>query len=234
MTNPRVMHVIISPLLVLALAVPLCAGDKRQKNARTLQDYLASLPQDSAKPQERTAGSLWLDGAALTDLAADYKAHRLHDIITVHIVEQTLAEASASVTSQRGFEANSGVTALAGKVNTSSLESLFSPHSQSKLQGEGKTASNSRLRTSLAGQVVSVLPNGSLVVQAERQVAMNNERQTVIVRGVVRAGDISANNAIVSTAMSNLEIELKGKGVITESTRPPNWIVRILLRVLGF
>jgi flagellar basal body L-ring protein FlgH len=37
-------------------------------------------------------GSLWpLGGGPLTDLATDYKARHLNDIVTVRIVEQTLA-----------------------------------------------------------------------------------------------------------------------------------------------
>jgi hypothetical protein len=34
--------------------------------------------------------------------------------------------------------------------------------------------------------------------------------------------------------VGNLELELKGKGVLSDGTRPPNLIVRWLLRILGF
>jgi hypothetical protein len=39
---------------------------------------------------------------------------------------------------------------------------------------------------------------------------------------------------VLSTAISHLEVKLEGNGVITEGTHPPNIVVRILLRVLGF
>jgi hypothetical protein len=29
-------------------------------------------------------------------------------------------------------------------------------------------------------------------------------------------------------------LELKGHGVISDATRPPNWIVRTILKILGF
>ncbi len=79
-----------------------------------------------------------------------------------------------------------------------------------------------------------VLPNGNLVVEAKRDVLMNNERQTIWLRGVARPGDLGANNAVLSTQLSNLEVELKGKGVISEGTRQPNLAVRILMRLLTF
>jgi flagellar L-ring protein precursor FlgH len=63
---------------------------------------------------------------------------------------------------------------------------------------------------------------------------MNNQHQTVIIHGVVRPGDISSNNAVSSTSISNLELELKGKGVISDGVAPPNKLVRMILKVVGF
>jgi len=73
-----------------------------------------------------------------------------------------------------------------------------------------------------------------MVVEAERLVAINNQKETMIVRGVLRPGDVGPNNAASSTALSNLEVELKGKGVVSDATRPANPLVRALLWVIGF
>ena len=63
---------------------------------------------------------------------------------------------------------------------------------------------------------------------------MNNEKQTVILRGLVRPGDVASDNKVLSTSISNLELELKGKGVISDYTRPPNPLVRAILWLVGF
>jgi flagellar L-ring protein precursor FlgH len=63
---------------------------------------------------------------------------------------------------------------------------------------------------------------------------MNNERQTILLRGLVRPGDISPNNVVESNSIANLELELKGKGVLSDGTRPPNPLVRWILRIVGF
>jgi flagellar L-ring protein precursor FlgH len=63
---------------------------------------------------------------------------------------------------------------------------------------------------------------------------MNNQHEDVTVRGVVRPGDIGPNNTIASAALSNLEIEMKGKGIIADSTRPINPIMKALLWLIGF
>lgn len=223
-------------LLAAIAACSLLAGASKKGAPRdSLAGYIERVQRATAvHPSTATPGSLWVSGGLLTDLASDYKARQVGDVLVIRIVEQTLAEASGSVASQRTMEANSGISALAGRVNTAGVDSLFSPQSSSKLQGQGQTASKSRLQTSLAGRVVAVLPGGALVVEADRAVTMNNERQSIIVRGVVRPGDVAPDDSVLSTSLGNLEIELKGKGVISESTRPPNWIVRMLLRIVGF
>ena len=79
-----------------------------------------------------------------------------------------------------------------------------------------------------------MLPGGTLVVEAQRQILMNNERETVVLRGLVRPGDVQSDNSVSSTALANLQVELKGHGVLSDGTRPPNPIVRLILRIVGF
>jgi flagellar L-ring protein precursor FlgH len=63
---------------------------------------------------------------------------------------------------------------------------------------------------------------------------MNNEHETVILRGLVRPGDLDATNTVTSNSVGNLEVEVKGKGVISEGVRPPNPLVKWILRIVGF
>jgi flagellar L-ring protein precursor FlgH len=63
---------------------------------------------------------------------------------------------------------------------------------------------------------------------------MNNQHEDVTVRGVVRPNDIGPNNTVSSASLGNLEIEMKGKGIISDSTRSPNPITRALLWLFGF
>jgi flagellar L-ring protein precursor FlgH len=63
---------------------------------------------------------------------------------------------------------------------------------------------------------------------------MNNQHEDVTVRGVVRSVDISSNNTVASAALSNLQIEMKGKGIISDSTRPLNPITKAILWLFGF
>ncbi len=90
------------------------------------------------------------------------------------------------------------------------------------------------LNTTLAANVVDVLPNGQLVIEASRDVVVTDQRQTVILRGIIRNEDISPADVVSSNAISHMEVSVIGKGVITQGTHPPNSILRIVLRVVGF
>ena len=123
---------------------------------------------------------------------------------------------------------------MAGHINASGLNNLLTAQSSTKLKGTGSTDASTTMNTNLAGQVIAVLPNGNLVVEAERMVTINNQKETMLVRGVLRPGDIGPDNTALSTALSNLEVELKGKGVVSDAIRPPNPLMRAILWVIGF
>ena len=82
--------------------------------------------------------------------------------------------------------------------------------------------------------MIEVLPNGMLVVEAARQVEFSQQTQTIILRGLVRPEDISQQNQVLSTAISSLELEVRGKGIINDYTHRPNVLVRLLQKVLIF
>ena len=225
-------------LLIFSLAGTCGAKTKNNKNqplsASSLSQFLQRVRGEQLAPVT-SLGSLWpLNGGTLTDLATDCKARRLNDVVIIRIVEQTLAQASGDVTAQRGFSANSAITGLAGQVNTNPVNPLYAMNSNSNLKGTGTANSQSLLQTSVAGRVVAVLPNGNLVVEAERRVSFNQQSQTIILRGLVRPGDIGSDDSVLSTYVSDLELELKGKGVVTDATRQPNLFTRWLMRLLNW
>jgi len=218
----------IALIVGFALCTPVLGQAKtKTKSAEELRaEYLQRVAQTATPAAAATLGGLWVEGGLLTNAATDYKAMRLHDTVIVQVVQQTAAVASGTTNTQRAYDTSSAITALPGKIKVSGVNPLLAANSATKLQGQGQVASNSTLRTSLAGEVIAVLPNGNLVVEAEREVLLNHERETAIVRGVARPGDIGPGNTVLSTSLADLEVELKGKGVISDATRRPNIVVR--------
>jgi len=220
--------------MVLCCAVSAAAGRKPESPAQLRSQYISHVQEMDIPAVQRTTGSLWTPDAQLNDVSTDYKARRLNDTLVILVSVQTTAAQSGDVNSARAFQTNSAVTGLAGDVNTKGLNPLFNANSSTSLKGSGATDSSTTFQTSLTAQVVAVLPSGNLVVEAQRKIFMNNQHEDVTVRGVVRPNDIGPNNTVPSAALSNLEIEMKGKGIISDSTRSPNFITRALLWLTGF
>jgi flagellar L-ring protein precursor FlgH len=209
-------------------------GEKPENPAQLRSAYISRVQESDLPGPQHTTGSLWSAGSELGDFSTDYKARKLNDTLVILVAVQTTAAQSGDVNSSRAFQTNSAITGLAGDVNTKGLNPLFNANSSTTLKGAGATDSSTTFQTSLTAQVVAVLPSGNLVVEAQRKIFMNRQHEDVTVRGVVRPNDIGPNNTVSSAALGNLEIEMKGKGIISDSTRSPNFITRALLWLTGF
>jgi flagellar L-ring protein precursor FlgH len=238
----RLRVTLLKPTIALALlaasslfASPLNKLKPHPKTPEQLRaEYIARLQQQYLPAADNsTVGSVWAPQSPLGDFSVDYKAHNLNDTITILVAVQTTAAQSGTVDSERSLSSSSSITGLLGRT-PSAVNPLLSGQSASVLKGQGSTASNTTFATSLTGQVIAVLPNGSLVVQAERQIFMNNQHENIVLRGMIRPGDIGPGNIVPSAALSNLEIEMKGKGIIADGVRPPNAITRAVLWLLNF
>jgi len=211
------------------------AKDKQAKDAaaESLARYIEHVKAVNASGS--SFGSLWVPQGRFSNLPADDKARNVNDTIIINVVEQTAAEGDTSVKSARTFAASSSISALGGLLKSNNgLQNIFSPQSSQALNGAAQTTSDSSFTTSLAAQVVSVLSNGYLVVEAVRHMEMNNQRQTLIIHGVVRPTDIAVDNSVLSYQIFNLEVQLIGKGVLSDGVRPPNKIVNAILKLVGF
>jgi len=215
-------------------AVP---GTKKSKNDSTshyLEEYLKRA-REMNLPAPETPGSLWVASGPLSVLASDYKAHHAGDLIVIYLVDNFSAATSGENNQQRKFAANSSVSGLVGNLAANNrLQNLLNATSGHSLDGKGQSTMSSNVSMNLAAQVIEVLPNGVLVVQAAHDITMGNDRQTVILRGLVRTGDLAPDNSISSNSIANLEVEIKGKGAVAEASRQPNIIVRTLLRLFSF
>ena len=202
--------------------------------AASLSSYLERVRAENSNVQT-VPGSIWTDSGRLTRMATDVRAMRPHDLISVVVSENLAASTDGTVKNSRASNASSSISALFGTLHPgNALQNLVNQTSSSGLNAQGTSATNSSLSTTFGGQVIEVLSNGMLVIEAARQVEFSQQTQTIILRGLVRPEDISQQNQVLSTAISSLELEVRGKGIINDYTRRPNVLVRLLQKVLIF
>jgi flagellar L-ring protein FlgH len=182
-----------------------------------------------------TLGSIWIENGRMARLDCDLKASHVHDPIAIVISESLTASTDGTIKNTRASNATSQVSALLGKIGSNNaLNNLLNQSSTSGLNAQGQSVTDSSISTIFGGEVVDVLPNGMLVIQAVRQLTFNQQTQTIKLRGLVRPDDVSAQNQVLSTTITDLELEVVGKGIINDYTYRQNPIVRFLQKLLVF
>jgi flagellar L-ring protein precursor FlgH len=233
------------PWTVAVLCFALCgaafaASHKPEKQPKptppdiALNAYIERVRAENAA-EEHSSGAIWTPDGRLTRLSADVKACHVHDPIAIVVSESLAASTDGTVKNSRASNASSQVSSLFGKLSAgNALNNLVNQTSASGLNAQGESVTNSSLSTTLGGEVVDVLPNGMLVVQAVRQLTFNQQTQLIKMRGLVRPEDVDAQNRVLSTAITSLEVEVVGKGIINDYTYRPNAAVRFLQKLLIF
>jgi flagellar L-ring protein precursor FlgH len=214
------------------LALMLAPVSAQQKPAADQYDeqlarYLESARQQVAVP---AAGrSDWMNG-----LMGDVRASRINDLVTIRVVESITATGTADSTLSKSSNGSASVPSLFGL--ESKLPSLIDPSnlastkSQTGFKGAGTTTRAGELTAVVTGRVAEVLPNGDLFIESVREIAINGDRQVVVLTGVARVADISPGNVVLSTSLGQLQIRYFGRGLMKDSLSP-GWLIRVLNKI---
>lgn len=223
----------MSRWLFVAAVLILAVSSARPQKPSPLDRYLEEAQKGASNRPEPSGGSLYLPSGPLGDLARDPRARLVNDIVTILVVEQATAESKGSTSSSRKSNVKAGVSSFYGNL-PARFQNLANTSATSSLDGQGTTKRESTVTTRLSARVTHVLPNGYLVVEANKDVLVNSERQLVSVRGVVRPADLARDNTVRSDRLAELEIRINGKGVVNDAIKRPFILYRLLLGLLPF
>jgi flagellar L-ring protein precursor FlgH len=209
--------------------------------------YTAKLPPPPPKyvyQQEKgpqaSANSLWNDSAGLFE---NVKARRLNDLVTINVVENISGTGTAGTTANKKSTLDVGVTGFFGSPLSFGLNNLwggqtpFAPvaggSASEAFTGTGNTSRVGKLVGTLTAKVVEVMPNGNFVLESRKDITINNEKQTLVLRGMVRPDDIATDNTILSSRVADAQVFYVGDGIVNQK-QSPGWFVQILDAVWPF
>lgn len=164
------------------------------------------------------------------------------DLVTIIVEEASSATHDWKAERNKEWQADvslqNGDAPAAFAGNTNPLNLLFpylsgSLDYTSDFKNDNSTDRSLRVQGRLTGQIVEILPNGNLRVEAKKRVHVNNEAQELLVRGLVRPSDVRPDNTVFSTALSEGEVQLSGSLAFRSSARNPisaflSWLGNIL------
>ena len=200
-----------------------CAGIESKSHPA----YAPMEPIVYTNPSEgETAGSLYKEQRGIS-LFADTRARAVGDIISVVLTESTQASKNAGTAIARDSGIDVSPPTIFGQTDTSFGVDRFrgltleqSIESESEFSGNGSTNQSNSLTGAIAVQVARVLPNGNLIVQGEKWLALNKGEEFIQLRGIVRPEDISSTNTIPSTLVADARISYGGTGMIDRANSP--------------
>ncbi len=227
-------HCIYISIIVPAMILSGCgAKSARVDDPTDIREFVENAA-ERAPETEAWTGSLWKSGGYQSDLFCDPKARFVNDVVTIRVLETTQAVASADASSVRDTSLSAGFDNLFGAEKLiSEMPTMVSGKSGSNFEGKGATSRVTTLQTSLTARVTDVLPNGYLVVEGKREISVNNENQSIILRGIVRPQDIQPDNTVFSSAVAQMSVRVQGRGAVSQPIKP-GWLYRILNGVLPF
>ncbi|MBF0328271.1 MAG: flagellar basal body L-ring protein FlgH [Nitrospirae bacterium] len=213
------------------------------------------MPQKYVEPKESqnkyaSEGSLWSDGASIFE---DRKAKRVNDLVTIVISESSTASKTATTNASRNSSGTYGIDNILGSklagldVEKKLLQKLglpdawnglpFTPSaagsSASDFKGKGDTTRVGKLSGTITAKVVEVLPNTNMVLESRKEIVVNNEKEILVFRGMVRPDDVTPANTVQSQYVADAQIYLVGDGVLDDK-QSAGWLVRFLDKIWPF
>lgn len=172
--------------------------------------------------QSVATGSLWPADDHVF-FYADRKALRVGDIITISIIENASANNTADTDLSRSSSIEAGLSTFFGKEKFLKLfklgDDLVKSTSDNSHKGAGTTTREGKVTATITAMVKEVLPNGNLIIQGTRAVAVNHEEQYITITGVIRPLDVSRDNVVLSSQVADASIAIGGSGVVADKQR---------------
>lgn len=152
-------------------------------------------------------------------LYTDFKAKQIGDIVTIMIVEST------SGSQQSDASRNSkGSLSAKGKMggNLTRFLPLFNASSdfEDKNSGAADAAQKDALNGKLTALVTEISPNGNLTLTGRRHLEVNGDSYVLMVKGIARQKDITADNMVLSYNLANVDISYTKDGFMDGVAAP--------------
>jgi flagellar L-ring protein precursor FlgH len=184
------------------------------------------------------ADSLWQTGQSRA-IVSDKRAFSVGDILSIAVQENSTASKDNSTKTARQSAVDASIATFLYSPSSSGLLTkggklpAMSFSGKQNFEGSGKINNSEQIVARIAVQVIDVLPNMNMVVEGRRMTAFSGETQEIILRGVVRPADITANNMVYSYNVADATIRFNSKGTVTDNTRK-GWFTKIWEKISPF
>lgn len=187
------------------------------QDPRAHKNYMpVNMPMPQGLQPSYPPNSLWRVGAK--GFFKDQRASRVGDLILVDVAIQDKADLKNETKQETTRTTNATVSSLVG------IQSKFPAamgtgignviDAESKPTSDGKSTSkrHETIDLRVAAIVTQTLPNGNLVILGRQEVRMNFDIREIVISGIVRPADITAENTISYEQIGEARLSYGGRG----------------------
>ena len=205
---------------------------------KTIFSYKLVVVLALALPAATLSQSLWHDEVS-RPMYADKRATQVGDIITIIVSETSTASKNNETKTEKQSSLSAAIASFLYPPSASGLLTkkgslpAMAYNSDIKHDGSGSINNSETVVAKVAVRIVDVLPNRNLVVEGRRETAFSGEKQTIVLRGVVRQDDVNPDDTVFSYNVADATIQMIGKGTVSDVQRK-GWFTRIWDKLTPF
>ncbi|MCL2646709.1 MAG: flagellar basal body L-ring protein FlgH [Phycisphaerales bacterium] len=201
-------------LYKLAAQTPVPVGADGQQIGRSLVDFTAAGPARPRKFQKNDLVTIIVAENSATSSDSENKNEKKQDF---DLALQQFLQLSHSA---------SGVPTVGVVGQPSKLPEIKFHYDNNK----DFTASHQRSDTftdRFSAVVVDIKPNGTMVIEAVRQITVDRNVQEYRMSGICRIQDVTGDNTVLSTQLANLNLSKKTKGDVHDGVKN-GWLNKLI------
>lgn len=181
-------------------------------------------PEASTNNPMQNNGSIYQSGQ-MDNMFVDSRPYRVGDILTVVLQESMNGSKSATTGTSKADSVAITPPAIGGL--SANLMNRFgaSISTANQFKGDGTSAQTNSLRGQISVTVARVYANGSLFVQGQKYIGINQGTEYVRLSGLVRPQDIATDNTVLSTRIADAHISYGGTGTVNDANNM-GWLAR--------
>lgn len=231
---------LISNARVAAQAIP----DTRESSSSPSSSLMVTQPPVGDHDNMREAPHTLRDSSMFAIAPPRPRTFLPHDLVQIIIRESSKASSSHELETTKEYNLDGKISAFP----RFSLSDLFDLQVDagrttglprvgvdftSEFSGEGDYDRSDELTARLTAEILEILPNGNLILEARTFIKNDEEEMTIKVTGICRPEDITAANTILSNQIHDLKVKKTHEGELKKANEK-GFVARILDVIFAF
>ena len=181
-------------------------------------------PQPGRQTDNRRLSPAVAAASFMAVTAPEPRTFGVHDLITIVIREDTRTDFKSSLETEKESKYEAKVTEFPRLSLSDLLDAQLRPNTfadgrvaldlegGNEFKGEGDYSNAQSMTGRIQAEIIDVKPNGNVVLEARKSVQSDDEHYTLVATGTCRVDDITTDNTVLSTQLSDLFIDKQHNG----------------------